>query len=192
MKTWARIVAVAGLAVLPLAVSTATAAPGGGEGPDPAEGFRVLPYLQSPGTDSMTLNWISELDQPGTLTVRGPGLRGPFEVSSAPEYLDLMQYSDAELTQEIPGLEQGSWLLSHDNYRHTVTVDGLRAHQSYRYSVEQSGETFEGTFTTAPTADKTMVTSACQMTRGIMRATGSAASGGTGPAVRSTPAETMS
>lgn len=154
MKTWARIAAVAGLAVLPLAASTAMAAPGDGAAAEPEAGFRVLPYLQSPGTDSMTLNWITELDEPGTVTVRGPGLRGAFEAASAPEYLDLMQYSDAELSQEIPGLEQGSWLRSNDNYRHTVTVDGLRVNQSYRYSVEQSGETFEGSFSTAPTAER--------------------------------------
>ena len=154
MTSWARIVAVAGLAVLPLTATTAMAAPGGGGAPGPDEGFRVLPYLQSPGSDSITVNWISELDEPGTLTVTGPGLRGRTEVVSEPEYLDLMQYSDAELAQEIPGLEQGSWLRSNDNYRHTVTLDGLKADHTYRYSVEQSGETFRGTFSTAPTADR--------------------------------------
>ena len=169
MRTWTRAAAVAGLAVLPLAATTATAAPPGSaasqrpaDAPgtsaveaaaEPAAGFRVLPYLQQPGSEEMTISWVSEIDEPGTVRVLGPGLRGPADLTSEPEYLDLMQYTDAELNQEIPGLEQGSWLRSNDSYRHTVTVDGLRPDQTYRYTVEQGGEQFRGRFSTAPTAD---------------------------------------
>src|SRR5699024_4804311 len=167
MRTWARAAAVAGLAVLPLAATTATAAPpgstasqgaeddartsaAGARAAEPAPGFRVLPYLQNPGSEEMTISWVSEIDEPGTIRVLGPGLRGPADLTSEPEYLDLMQYTDAELSEEIPGLEQGSWLWSNDSYRHTVTVDGLRPDHTYRYTVEQGGEQFRGRFSTAP------------------------------------------
>ncbi|GAA4428919.1 hypothetical protein GCM10023169_30650 [Georgenia halophila] len=153
MKKWIRIVAVAGLITLPLGATTAVAATpeAAAEG---AAGFRVLPYLQNPGADAMTLSWVSERDEPGTVTVTGPGLRGRAELTSEPNYLDLMEYTDAELAQEIPGLEQGSWLLSDSSYRHTATLDGLKADHTYRYTVEQGDETFDGTFTTAPTAER--------------------------------------
>lgn len=153
MRTWARIAAVAGLAVLPLAATTAMATPPGAQ-PEAEDGFRVMPYLQQPGSDSMTLSWVSQVDEPGTLTVTGPGLRGRTQVTSEPEYLDLMEYTEAELTQEIPALEQGSWLYSGHSYRHTVTLDGLKADHTYRYAVRQGEDTFRGTFSTAPTADR--------------------------------------
>ena len=31
----------------------------------PEQGFRVLPYLQSPASTSMTISWVSELNEPG-------------------------------------------------------------------------------------------------------------------------------
>src|SRR5690625_4751189 len=169
MRTWTRAAAVAGLAVLPLAATTATAAPPGSaasqrpaDAPgtsaveaaaEPAAGFRVLPYLQQPGSEEMTISWVSEIDEPGTVRVLGPGLRGPADLTSEPVYLDLMQYTDAERHPDIPALEQGAWLRSNDSYGHTVTVDGLRPDHTYRYTVEQGGEQFRGRFSTAPTSD---------------------------------------
>lgn len=154
MKRLVRIAVVAGMATLPLGAS-ALAAPA-----DPAAtqetqpGFRVLPYLQQPGEDTMTLSWVSETDDAGTVTVSGPGLRGRTTFDSEPRYLDLMEYTEAELAQEIPGLEQGSWLLSNSNYKHTVTLDDLKADHAYRYTVEQGGHQHTGMFSTAPSAQK--------------------------------------
>ncbi|UFU07915.1 metallophosphoesterase family protein [Ruania halotolerans] len=141
------------------------AAPGGGLQPmtplpsagsspvAPEPGFRVLPYLQSPASDSMTLVWISELENPGTVTVNGPGI-GRQTLTSEPRYLDLMEYSDAELAQTIDGLDQGSWLYSDSNYQHVVEIGGLRAGKQYRYTVTQDGVEHTARFTTAPDADR--------------------------------------
>ena len=38
------------------------------------DGFRVLPYLQRPGSTEMTVNWFSETGGTSTITVFGPGL----------------------------------------------------------------------------------------------------------------------
>ncbi|MCK6210055.1 metallophosphoesterase [Georgenia sp. EYE_87] len=157
MKRLVRIAVVAGMATLPLgagAVAAPAATSAVDAAPAPQPGFRVLPYLQQPGEDTMTLSWVSETDEPGTVTVSGPGLEGRTTLTSEPRYLDLMEYTEAELTQEIRGLEQGSWLLADSNYKHAVTLDGLKADHTYRYTVEQGGQKHSGTFATAPTAEK--------------------------------------
>ncbi|GAA3510684.1 metallophosphoesterase family protein [Georgenia daeguensis] len=156
MRRLVRIAVVAGMATLPLGAGAvaASAVPSAVDLPTAQPGFRVLPYLQQPGEDSMTLSWVSETDQPGTVTVSGPGLRGKTELTSEPRYLNLMEYTEAELAQEIRGLEQGSWLLSNSNYKHTVTLDGLKADHPYRYTVEQGGQTHSGTFSTGPTSER--------------------------------------
>src|SRR5690625_7295303 len=118
MRTWTRAAAVAGLAVLPLAATTATAAPPGSaasqrpaDAPgtsaveaaaEPAAGFRVLPYLQQPGSEEMTTSWVSEIDAPGTVRSLGPGRRAPPALTSQPAAPDLVQHTDAEHNQESP------------------------------------------------------------------------------------------
>ncbi|MGV2854725.1 metallophosphoesterase family protein [Glutamicibacter sp. AGC13] len=109
-----------------------------------------MPYLQAPAATSMTINWISETDEPGTISLSGPGLGKSGKQSSAPQYLDLMEYTRAELDQQIEGLEQGSWLKSNSNYKHSVTFQGLLPGKSYNYTVTQSGETHSAAFKTAP------------------------------------------
>ncbi|WP_434922287.1 metallophosphoesterase [Glutamicibacter sp. PAEs-4] len=117
---------------------------------DPSPGFRVLPYLQAPSSTSMTINWISETDEPGTISMSGPGLGKSGQQSSEPAYLDLMEYTQAELDEQIAGLEQGSWLKSNSNYKHSVTFEDLKPGKTYNYTVTQSGETHSAAFNTAP------------------------------------------
>lgn len=73
-------------------------------------------------------------------------------LTSASEYQPLLEYTDRERAQSIPGLEQGSWLESNSNYRHSVTVEGLEPGTRYRYTVSQSGVRHTGTFQTAPSS----------------------------------------
>ena len=128
---------------------------------DAQPGFRVLPYLQNPKPDAMTISWISETSDPGTLTVTGPGIgngkgRGSgnqLKLVSVPQYLPLMEYTQKELDQSIAGLVKGSWLKANSNYKHTLTVKGLKAGKDYNYTVNQGGKLHEATFTTAPDAD---------------------------------------
>lgn len=130
-------------------LSTAQADPS-----ETSEGFRVYPYLIAPTSTSMQLNWISETDDAGTVFVTGPGLpTSGASYTSDPEYLPLMEYTEAEVAEEIRGLEQGSWLKSNSNYRHSVAVEDLQAGESYSYTVAQGGEDFTRTFQTAPTAE---------------------------------------
>jgi hypothetical protein len=116
--------------------------------------FRVLPYLQKPAAEEMTVRWVTENDAHGVLTVRGPGLRGPLNLASQPSHEPLLDYTDAERNQNIPGLDQGSWLKGDDNYVHTVTIEELLPGKLYRYDVAQDGAVFRGTFRTAPESDE--------------------------------------
>lgn len=113
----------------------------------PTPGFRVTPYLQRPGATTMTINWISELATPGTLTINGK------QYQSKSTYLAELEYTDAELKQTINGLEKGSWLKSNANYKHQVLLEDLTPATRYSYSVEQDGVTYNGTFRTAPQSE---------------------------------------
>ena len=128
--------------------------------PAPQDGFRVLPYLMEPTADSMDLVWFSETDQPGTVQVSGPGLGGgkgkgndAGRYTSDPQYRPLLEYTDKELDQSITGLVKGSWLKADSNYRHRVSITGLKPGKTYRYTVTQGGQTHSASFETAPKAN---------------------------------------
>lgn len=113
--------------------------------------LRVLPYLQNPSSRSMTVTWFSYADRAGSLTLNGPGMR-PRTHRSRPTPMPVLDYTDAERVQEIPGLEQGSWLLPDGNVKHVVQLNDLRPDSRYRYTVVQGRDRVHGTFRTAPTA----------------------------------------
>jgi hypothetical protein len=142
-----RTLVAASLAALTLPVALATPARAS------QEHFRILPYLQSPSASGIRVTWFTEDGEPGRLTIRGPGAKGDrtYEVAGEPQ--PSLAYTDAERAQEIPGLEQGSWLLGADSYKHTELIDGLRPGHRYRYTVRQGESTFTGHFRTAPTAE---------------------------------------
>ncbi|KAB8130779.1 metallophosphoesterase family protein [Gracilibacillus oryzae] len=126
---------------------------------EPKTGFRVLPYLQSPMSTSMTINWVSELDEAGTVTVSGPGISATETLTSDPYYMNLMEYTGKELEQELtyaPGnwtresLTKGSWLESNANYKHSVTIEGLEPNSTYQYTVQQGEESHTESFKTYP------------------------------------------
>ena len=48
----------------------------------------------------MTISWVSELNEPGTVRVTGPGIKAK-KVTSTPKYMDLMEYTEKELNQEL-------------------------------------------------------------------------------------------
>ncbi|WP_197430204.1 fibronectin type III domain-containing protein [Auraticoccus cholistanensis] len=119
--------------------------------PAQAEGdaFRVNPYLQNPTSTSMTVTWFSREDAPGELVLSGPGHDGT-RLASDPEPQPVLDYTELERQQQIPGLEQGSWLQPGGNVKHVVQVDGLEPGQTYRYQVNQGGSSRSAQFTTAP------------------------------------------
>ncbi|MEQ7011093.1 metallophosphoesterase [Actinopolymorpha sp. B17G11] len=140
----------ASLAALILPVALAAPATGAGES---QEHFRILPFLQSPSASEIRVTWFTENGEPGRLTISGPGLNRNLTYDVAGELQPALAYTDAERSQQIPGLEQGSWLLGADSYKHTELIDGLRPGHRYEYTVQQGESTFQGRFETAPTAD---------------------------------------
>ncbi|MBB4909185.1 metallophosphoesterase family protein [Actinophytocola algeriensis] len=131
-----------------LVLSVVAAPPAAGAARDE---FRVLPYLQSPSASGIRVTWFTEDGEPGRLTVLGPGGHRTYEVDGEPQAA--LAYTDAERAQEIPGLDQGSWLLGESSYKHTELVTGLRPGKQYSYTVRQGDATVTGRFRTAPTAD---------------------------------------
>lgn len=115
--------------------------------------FRVNPYLQQPSSDGTYITWFSEVDASGEVSISGPGLDSPLVFTTEPTFEPMLSYTDAELNQDINGLEQGSWLLSDENYKHTVDVSGLLPGSTYDYMVTVGDQVFEASFTTAPTAE---------------------------------------
>ncbi|MGM7666462.1 S-layer homology domain-containing protein [Microbacterium sp. A93] len=117
-------------------------------------GFRVLPYIMEPSDESADLVWFSETEEPGTVVVRYPGEDSPdMTLTSEPEHQPLLGYTEAELAQDIDGLEQGSWLKGADNYKHRVTIPNLEPGLTVDYAVTQGSQTHESTVTTGPGAD---------------------------------------
>ncbi|MGF1525048.1 MAG: fibronectin type III domain-containing protein [Leptolyngbyaceae cyanobacterium] len=121
--------------------------------PAEAASFRVNPYLQQPSSDGMYFTWFTDENIAGTLAIEGPELDSPLVFSSTPSLESVLAYTNAEQAQEIEGLEQGSWLLEGDNYKHTVDVTGLQPNTQYNYSVTVGDSVFDASFKTAPTAD---------------------------------------
>lgn len=121
---------------------------------DAADGFRVAPYLTNPSSEGMTITWFTDTATPGQLTVRGRGLPGGRTYTTQPTDEPTLDYTDAELAQEIPGLEQGSWLRGPRAYKHTVDVTGLHPDSRYTYTVRVGAARFTSHFTTAVTADR--------------------------------------
>jgi hypothetical protein len=118
-----------------------------------AASFRVNPYLQQPSSDGVYFTWFTEEDIAGTLSITSPELSSPLTFNSTPTFEPLLSYTNAEKTQEISGLETGSWLLGDTNYKHTVDVRDLLPDTTYQYSVTVGDSTFNSTFKTAPTRD---------------------------------------
>ncbi|MDB9525168.1 metallophosphoesterase family protein [Oscillatoria sp. CS-180] len=115
--------------------------------------FRVNPYLQQPSSDGIYITWFGETNAAGEVSITGPGLDAPVTFTTTPTFEPLLSYTNAELNQDIDGLEQGSWLLGNENYKHTVDVDGLSPDSTYTYTVTVEDDVFEASFTTAPSAE---------------------------------------
>ena len=109
-----------------------------------AADFRVLPYVQNPTTDSMTVRWLSESAAPGTLTVETP--EGPREFTSKPVQATALAYNPfkEEPCGPHPGLP---WM-------HSVRVDQLKPASEYNYSVVQGAQSHTASFQTSARADE--------------------------------------
>ncbi|WP_277099799.1 metallophosphoesterase family protein [Corynebacterium riegelii] len=118
----------------------------------PQPGFRVLPYLQKPAADEMTLNFFGELGTDATVVLKEAGKEVKSETIKG-ELQEHLRYTVKERDQEIKGLEKGSWLKSNNNYKYSVTFTELKPATTYEYTVTLDGVSKTNSFTTAPTAD---------------------------------------
>lgn len=118
-----------------------------------ADDFRVMPYLQNPSSDGMTIMWFSNSHTPGELEIEGVG-----KFKSTPVQADRLGYSESEVNYihdhsknlgaihakveagQAPSLP----------FMHQVRVDRLKPNQSHHYKVNQAGNIFEASFKTAP------------------------------------------
>ena len=110
-----------------------------------ADDFRVLPYVQNPAPDAITVVWFSESGQPGTVTygeVDGASPGG--ELPSTPELASGLAYPKWEEDTYFSGQAPAP------PYRHRVRLAGLRPGTRYAYAVRQGASAFSDTLVTAP------------------------------------------
>lgn len=126
---------------------------------EPRPGFRVLPYLQKPASDQMTINWFSELGNDATLVVTGPGLPAEgasYTVAGVQNPVNGYQRAELEIGAFDNGrglrVEQGAWVRADSPYKHSQLVEGLQPGSSYRYEVIVDGYRHEAGFTTPAAA----------------------------------------
>lgn len=105
--------------------------------------FRVFPYLQNPDTDSISICWFSNSNEPGKLTVFTPD--GPWEATSKPLEASALAYN--------PFREEPDGPHPVLPYKHRLRVTGLTPDSQYRYTVLQGDRTYSGVFRTAPDSE---------------------------------------
>jgi hypothetical protein len=105
--------------------------------PVAGEEFRVLPYLQNPAGDAMTIRWFSESDAAGSLSVAGQGIN----LTSQPTATPTLAYHPAEVAASPIKTTPSA---------HSIRLTGLTPGTAYDYTVTQNGQTYSNTFRTAP------------------------------------------
>ncbi len=101
--------------------------------------FRVLPYLQNPAPNAMTVLWLSNDSQPGTIEVEGVGT-----FTSTPKLAAALAYHPDEINNHFGGVDPGT------PYIHRIRVTGLEPGTTYSYTVHQGRSIAQGTLKTAP------------------------------------------
>jgi len=110
-----------------------------------AEDFRVLPYLQHPTPDAISVLWFSDSDQPGVLELVSRDESLMSEVIHA-ESLAYPPWEVASFFADAPPVAP---------FRHRVRIDGLTPSTAYTYRVQQGESVFEGEFKSAPASTDT-------------------------------------
>lgn len=102
--------------------------------------FRVTPYLQNPTSDAVTIRWLSDTADPGSLVINGQTF------TSSPTLATSLDYQAAEPAGDrFTGLP---WL-------HSVRVTDLAPSAAYSYSVSQGATTAAGSVVTPVAAAAT-------------------------------------
>jgi len=106
--------------------------------------FRVYPYLQNPSPDGITVIWFSNFNISGQLSYREEGKTGSSVVTTVPQQVPYLAYSQWENDRFFGGSAPSS------PFRHRVRLENLWSHTEYEYTVNQGNSTFTSTFSTAP------------------------------------------
>lgn len=99
------------------------------------DAFHVLPYLQSPAPDAVTVLWFSHDARPGSLSYHRLGAEDWRTRPSAPERADALAAGDAP---------------DRPPYRHRLRLTGLDPDTVYEYVVAQGASRARARFRTAP------------------------------------------
>ena len=117
---------------------------------EPETGFRVLPYIQNPAPDAMTLVWFSEDNNPGQLFYKKQSSTSTDTVNSLPVLAEPLRYSTWEEDTYFSGTAPSP------PYQHRLRLKGLEASTTYFYTVHQDESTFSASFKTAPHPHQTI------------------------------------
>jgi 3',5'-cyclic AMP phosphodiesterase CpdA len=109
--------------------------------------FRVLPYLQNPAPNAISIVWFSNANLPGLLTYAKSN-ESETTRTSTPVLADALAYSPWESDTFFSGQAPAP------PYRHQLRLTGLETGTTYHYSVEQGASRFSASFKTAPAADR--------------------------------------
>jgi hypothetical protein len=102
--------------------------------------FRVLPYLQHPTQDSITICWFSNANEPARVVVDKPG--GKWETTSVPQAATALSYN--------PFVPEPGGPHPAIPFKHRVRVTGLKAGTAFHYTVFQGNEEHADVLQTAP------------------------------------------
>ncbi|WP_281288130.1 metallophosphoesterase family protein [Marinobacter maritimus] len=121
--------------------------------PSTVSSFHVLPYVQNPTATAMTVSWLSDSAEPGTVSVDGIGsFTSESQLAEALTYgtseIDYI-HGDSNFGETHPDAADGEAPAA--SYKHSVRITRLAPSTSYSYSVDQPGaDAFASTFRTAP------------------------------------------
>ena len=108
--------------------------------------FRVLPYLQNPAPDAVTVMWFSEANTAGQIAYR---LSGEWTTQEVPAVsAAALNYHSTETNFFSGGIPPAL------PYSHRSRLTGLTAGTSYVYVVTQDGVSITNTFRTAPPGNR--------------------------------------
>jgi hypothetical protein len=113
---------------------------------DAADDFRVLPYLQNPAPDAMTILWFSTSDMAGELVLGGTER----VYASTPVLAEALNYPDWEAELFFEGQPPAT------PYRHRILLKDLEPNTAYTCRIEQGGSSFDLSFTTPPVGKRSI------------------------------------